>query len=195
MPFLGRSAKRRILAPEDIPDDPERPGTVLVYRSRRGSALQYARWIVEELDCDVMPFSRRWLGHVILYRTVVFLSWARAGEIVGLGLLRACAERFLLPTKELWVVAVGASGPTPGVMARLRERNLSGGIAHASLWTLPGRHAPGKDRLLKWAYGRGMYDGLGPTDAAVLRERLAEGFDGVDRSALAPLLQALRPAP
>ena len=53
MPFLGRSAKRRILAPEDIPDDPERPGTVLVYRSRRGSALQYARWIVEELDCDV----------------------------------------------------------------------------------------------------------------------------------------------
>ena len=93
--------KKIIRSTADIPIDPERPDTLLIFSSHRGSTLQYAKWLVEDLNCDVMPYTRQRLGYSILYRNVIFLSWVRAGEIVRLKLLRQFADTFLLPEKKV----------------------------------------------------------------------------------------------
>ena len=42
--------KKTIRSSADIPYDPERSDTLIIYRSRKGSTLEYAKWIQESLD-------------------------------------------------------------------------------------------------------------------------------------------------
>lgn len=186
--------KKTIRSTADIPIDPERPDTLLIFNSHRGSTLQYAKWLVEDLNCDVMPYTRQRLGYSILYRNVIFLSWVRAGEIVRLKLLRQFADTFLLPEKKVIIAAVGLCEPTPGCVERLRQYNMEPYFTYPSLYLLPGSHVPSKDRILKWMYGKGMYGGLPTQEAEILRERLTNGWDGVDRAKLKPILQEIEQA-
>lgn len=183
--------KQIIRSTADIPVDPERPDTLLIYHSSRGSSRQYAEWLTEALDCDVVPYSRQYLGYSILYRNVIFLSWVRASQITCLRLLRLCADRFLLPAKNVILAAVGVMDPTPRYLEHLRQRNMEPEFAYPSLFLLPGRCDPSKGRFLRWMYGRSLYDGLAPDEAEVLKGRLAKGWDGLDRSHLAPVIQAV----
>ena len=55
--------------------------TIVVCSGKYGTALQYAKWLMETLKCDGMEYDKRNLGYVSMYRNVVYIGAVRNGDI------------------------------------------------------------------------------------------------------------------
>ena len=193
---IMKFGKKTIRSSADIPYDPERSDTLIIYRSRKGSTLEYAKWIQESLDCDIVPFARKYLGYSTLYRNVILLSWLRSSEIVGLKLIRQNHLRFLLPEKHVILGVTGIAEPSESYEKYIREINFGLGFDYASLHLLPGRmdvdHQGASDRFMIRAFEKSQYDGMTKQEAEVFHDRMTRGWDGVSRQACLGIIQEIQ---
>lgn len=182
------AAKRR---KEAAGDTSNKYDAIIVYNSEGGATMEYAKWLSEALDCDLVPYSRKNLAYVSLYKTVIFGSWIRAGEIVQLKLLKHNDQNFNLESRNVFIFGVGIA-PSDDVeyVDFLKERN---GVSE--LFYLPGRYEPSKAKTtataaLKALSGT-MYDPYSDSVTEVMQERFENGYNGVDKAKLLPIVEAV----
>jgi len=166
--------------------------TIIVYNSSNGSTAKYAEWLSEVLECDVVNYNRKNLAYISLYRTVIFMSWIRAGEITRISMLRQNYDNFKLGEKNLFIAGIGI-GPQDSEAYVDRIKNLNGVSGGIRLYYLPGRYDPDKvkgvDKTALAAMSGTMYDGMTGEDTEIMKERFAGGYDGVDPDNLRQLVQ------
>ena len=166
--------------------------TIIVYNSSNGSTAKYAEWLSEVLECDVVNYNRKNLAYVSLYRTVIFMGWIRAGEITRLSMLKQNYENFNLREKNLFIAGVGL-GPHDSESYLEGIKKFNGLNAETRFYYLTGRYDPDKakgvDKASLAAMSGTMYDGMAAEDAAVLKERLTSGYDGLDPENLTQLVK------
>ena len=96
--------------------------TVVIYKSKYGATEQYARWIAEELECDLVraeDFKKR---DFELYDNIIFGGGLQAGGIKGFELIRK--NRRILQTKKVVVFVVGLSVDDKDNRMQVRDINL-----------------------------------------------------------------------
>ena len=165
---------------------------IVIYNSAGSSTMQYAQWIADELDCDIVPYSRKYLAYASLYRNVIFGGWLRAAEITRLMMLRQNESNFDLRSKNVVVFGVGV-GPDddPEYVELLCEAN---GIDN--LYFLPGKYDPAKANAsakasLK-AMQSSMYTHYSEETAELIRSRLENGYDGMSRMRIQPIIDNVK---
>ncbi len=81
---------------------------LVLYNSKTGFSKQYAQWIAEDLDCDLLNFSDFNKASLENYRLSVYGAGLFAGQIRGIGKIKRLMKDF---PKKTWLVF--ASGATP----------------------------------------------------------------------------------
>ena len=61
--------------------------TVVLYGSKYGSTKQYAEWIAEELNADLLDVNDANLQNIKNYDTIIYGGAVYAGGITGINLL------------------------------------------------------------------------------------------------------------
>lgn len=93
---------------------------IVVYRNLTGFTEQYAKWIAEELSCDIKPLAEATVENLSQYDMVLYGGWLRAGIIVGLGKIKKLTPNIAA------VFAVGAAPLDPSLIANIHERSSFG---------------------------------------------------------------------
>lgn len=93
---------------------------LLIYHSKTGLTQQYAKWLSEELPCELVPFHKRETVHLEGYSAIIFAGGFHAGKISGISWLKAKLPS--LSGKTICVLATGATPPdAPGVQEALDQ--------------------------------------------------------------------------
>jgi menaquinone-dependent protoporphyrinogen IX oxidase len=96
--------------------------TIVIYKSKYGSAKQYAKWLAEELDADIAECSPQAFANIEKYDTVIYGGSLYAVGILGFALFK---ENFYKITADKIVVfTVGASPAWEEAVAEVRENNF-----------------------------------------------------------------------
>lgn len=82
----------------------------VVYVSRYGSTQQYAKWLAEELRCDMLKRRKVRVHQLEGYETIIYGGPLYAGGVPGVKLLRKNIET--LGNKNLIVFTCGIADPT-----------------------------------------------------------------------------------
>ena len=190
-----RNANRRADQRRAENSDIARPDTLLIFNSKNGSTRQYAEWLVKELDCDVIEYSRSRLGYASLYKNVIYGGWIRGSEITRLMMLKQNSARFHLDEKKLILFGVGISEPSERYRQFIRERNGIGALPDSDFHILPGRFDPKRlgaaDRGTLNVMRSGMLEAVEGAEREILEDRLENGYDGVDVMKLRPLVEEI----
>ncbi len=99
--------------------------TLIIYHSRQGFTKQYAEWIQEELDCDIMEYKKTRIRALERYDNIIFGSGIYASNIEGLDAITKCYERRKM--KNIIIFVVGISDPKDkktkvGIGERVEEK-------------------------------------------------------------------------
>ena len=86
--------------------------TLVLYKSKTGFSEKYARWIAEELDCDLAEFSTFDRSKLQNYQLIIYGAGLYAGQINGIGRIKRWMEE---NPRIIWVVF--ATGATPDKQA------------------------------------------------------------------------------
>ncbi len=81
---------------------------VVIYKSRYGSAKQYAEWIADELSCDIRNEKETKIADILKYDTIIYGGGLYAEVIAGIGLITKNLDK--LKTKK---IAVFSTAITP----------------------------------------------------------------------------------
>lgn len=182
-------------------EDPKnsRAETIVLYHSKHGSTKQYAEWIAEALKADIMPYHKKKLGYISLYKNVVIGSKIRNGLLPGTMLIAENYENFSLRGKNLFLFAVGVAEEDPTYKRRLLEENRIEGIQDSNFWMLPGKIDMSSLSLSERAL---LKVSRVPSGAGIPQERideynrrLDECFDGVTLEAIRPIVEAVLSVP
>lgn len=112
--------------------------TIVLYRSKYGSAKKYAEWIQAALSIAAMDIEE-YHGNLEDYDIIIFTGGIYAGGIGGIKRLKKLLGN--ASKKAVILLATGASPYDEKAIQQLQERNL--------------KDFPGLVRLF---YGRGIYD-------------------------------------
>lgn len=171
--------------------------TIIVCSGKYGTALQYAKWLMETLGCDCMEYDKKNLGYVSMYRNVVYIGAVRNGDIHMLNMLWQNYNNFGLEGRNLFICGVGI-GDTDrqSYVDLLRRRNGCEGQNNIDFFMLPGRIRRDKLKILdKPMFNSFMevqaYDIYTRGDADIILRRAMENYDGVRRSALDPIIRRI----
>ena len=170
--------------------------TLILYRSKYGSAAKYAHMLGEALDCPVVELGKR-LPDLSEYDRIVFVGGIYAGGINGLNILRK--SQAARTGKKLALLAVGASPYEEKAIEELRARTCTGELAGVPLFYARGAwdetKMDRKDRflcsLLQKAVSKKPPEECEPWMAALLQAK-GQTCDWTDRACLEPLLTFLR---
>lgn len=189
----NRQAERR----RAMDSDSERPDTLVIFNSKNGSTMEYANWIAEALSCDVMPFVKNRLGLLSVYQNVIYGGWMRASEIVGLNLVLNNYENFNMAGKNFYVFGVGLGDPeNEGYITKIRQFNYIDKLPADHYFQLPGRYDRKglhmSEKTMLKAFGDKMFDGLTDDESSIIRTRMDEGYDGVDREKIQPIIDEIQ---
>lgn len=171
--------------------------TIVVCSGKYGTALQYAKWLMEMLNCDGMAYDKKNLGYVSMYRNVVYIGAVRNGDIHMLNMLWQNYNNFGLEGRNLFICGVGLGDPEKrSYVDLLRRRNGCEGQSNISFFMLPGRIRKGRLKLLdrslfKDFAGGGAYGLYDKDDADLIMQRAENDYDGVSRDALDPVIMKI----
>lgn len=98
--------------------------TLLIYKSKTGFTERYARWIAEELGCDLLPYGERNRADFTAYGTVIYGGYFHAGLISGLKWFKG--KYPLLAGKRIVVFAVGAMPQDGPDVDKCLRQNFTG---------------------------------------------------------------------
>lgn len=187
----NRTAMKRRAENEDI----VRPDTIVVSSGKYGSCYQYTNWLIERLGADAVPYSKQTLGYVSLYRNIIYIGAIKDAVISNVGVLWQNYSNFGLSGRKIIVCGVGLGDPDNEdyfnkVMARSGSNQ-----GYCSCYILPGRIDQSKLKLLdRPQFEKFLVDAkriYGEETAALINERAAESYNGVDARALEPVIQEI----
>lgn len=173
-----------------------RPDTLIICAGKYGSCEQYTRWLMDRLGADAMPFSKQQLGYASLYRNIVWIGAIKDAEIIGINLLWQNHHNFGLDGKKIIVCGVGLGDPeNPAYIEKVRKRSGSADDRFCSFHLLPGRISRKKLKLLDGPqFDKFLVDATriyGEETAALINERAENSYNGVDASALDPVVEEI----
>lgn len=168
-------------------------GKVLViYNSKTGFTERYAKWLAEEIPCDLLPYDKRDTAKFDNYDAVVFGGWFHAGSIVGFKWFKEQLPR--LSSKTVAIFSTGAT-PTDSPEAQEAIANkpagelpffyLQGGLCYEKMGT--------GDKLLMSMFRKMMKKMKG--EDSEMYQMLCRSYDISSKELLAPLVQYLRERP
>lgn len=171
--------------------------TIVVCSGKYGTALQYAKWLMEMLGCDGMEYDKKNLGYVSMYKNVVYIGAVRNGDIHMLNMLWQNYNNFGLDGRNLYICGVGLGDPeSRSYVDLLRRRNGCEGQSNIDFFILPGRvrkerlklldRSLFKDFITGGAYG--MYE---KDDADLIMQRAENNYDGMSKEALDPVIRRI----
>lgn len=187
----NRTAMKRRAENEDI----VRPDTIVVSSGKYGSCYQYTNWLIERLGADAVPYSKQTLGYVSLYRNIIYIGAIKDAVISNVGVLWQNYSNFGLSGRKIIVCGVGLGDPDNEdyfnkVMARSGSNQ-----GYCSCYILPGRIDQSKLKLLdRPQFEKFLVDAkriYGEETAALINERAADSYNGVDARALEPVIQEI----
>ena len=188
--------------------------TIVVYKSKYGTAEQYAKWIAEELDCDVKELGEIRSRDLEPYEGVIYGGGVHAGGIEGFDTFSKWIRPVLKeayygsfdesvnfrqdwykPAKKIAIFAVGMNVQNFDSRAELRKVNFDKKwMRPVACYYLDGKYEPervqGADALIIRFTTKLLKDkGLNMTsDERQLLERIENGCDLVDRSQIKPIV-------
>ena len=172
-----------------------RADTLVVVASHGGSALQYAKWISDMLETDMVPANRKYLGYTSMYKNIIYIGCVKEGRIDTLGLLQQNYANFNLDGKHIITVAVGLGDPRDTYLSKLMECNALGNFGE-SFYFLPGRsnveNRKAGEMVKLDRFMKDLPKLYGKEDAEVIGLRLAKGYDGVDRDKIQPIIEEIQ---
>jgi len=174
---------------------------LVLYKSRYGSAKQYAEWITAELDADLFELSSIPVSLWADYSTIIFCSGIYAGEING---ARAfLKQQAVLSGKNIIVAACGISDPdnesnytliaessfskAPLLKDSIKLFLLKGGMSHVKLGFFDGM----KMKMMKNMLQNRDPEMLSPNERQLL-VLLGKDFDFKERDSIQPLVDYCR---
>lgn len=96
---------------------------LVIYYTKTGFTLQYAQWLKEEVNCELLPYSRRDTADFTAYDTIVYGGGVHAGTINGIKWFKNKMTE--LPGKKLAVFATGAMPPDSPEPEKTLKHNFS----------------------------------------------------------------------
>ena len=191
---------------------------IVVYKSKYGTAEQYARWIAEELSCDIKEMGEIRARDLDAYDGIIFGGGVHAGGIEGFDTFRKWLQPVLSdayfasfdegvnfrqdwykPSKKIIIFAVGINVQNFDARAELRNVNFDKKwLRHVTCYFLDGKYEPervqGADKLVMKFTTKLLNDkGLNMNaDERQLLDRINKGCDLVDRSQIEPILKEFR---
>jgi menaquinone-dependent protoporphyrinogen IX oxidase len=96
--------------------------TIVIYKSKYGSAEQYAKWLAEELSCGIAECSPQAFTDIEKYDTVIYGGSLYAVGILGFDLFKENFNR--MTAGKIVVFTVGASPAWEEAIAEVRENNF-----------------------------------------------------------------------
>ena len=191
---------------------------IVVYKSKYGTAEQYAKWIAEELNCDVKEMGEIKARDLDAYDGIIFGGGVHAGGIEGFDTFRKWLKPVLSdayfasfdegvnfrqdwykPSKKIIIFAVGINVQNFDARAELRNVNFDKKwLRHVTCYFLDGKYEPekvqGADKLVMKFTTKLLNDkGLNMNaDERQLLDRINNGCDLVDRSQIEPILKEFR---
>lgn len=168
--------------------------TLIVVDSKHGSALQYAKWLSDMLDTDLVPYSRKYLGYSSLYKNVIYIGWVKEGEIQHLNMLQQNYSNFNLAGKKIVVIAVGLGADSKTYWKTISQYNHVEGFADL-FYCLPGDFIPKKlkagDMNTINSFRRLATKTFGQKDAELILTRMSSGYKGMDKDKLLPIVKEI----
>ncbi len=172
-----------------------RADTLVIVDSKSGTAAKYAEWISEELDTDMVPATRKYLGYSSIYRNVIYIGGIRDGVLNHLGLLQQNYENFNLGGRHIIVVAVGVGNPTDEYLKRIIGYNYLERFGD-SFYYLPGKvnteNRKSMENALIDKCIRNLPKLYAKADAEVIYDRLVNGYNGMARHCIQPIVDEIR---
>lgn len=194
--------------------------TIVVYKSKYGTAEKYARWIAEELGCDVRDLDDIKARDLEPYDNIIYGGGVHAGGIEGFDTFRKWIRPILKeayynsfdesvnfrqdmykPSKKIVCFAVGINVQNFDARAELRNVNFDKKwLRPMTCYYLDGKYEPervqGADKLVMKFTTKLLKDkGLNMNkDERDLLERIENGCDLVDRSQIMPVVEEFREA-
>ena len=172
--------------------------TVVIYKSKYGATAQYARWIAEELECDLIraeDFKKRDFER---YDNIIFGGGLQAGGIKGFELIRK--NRWILQEKKVVAFVVGLSVDDKENRKEVRDINLDKPeLRSLTLYYCKGAFKPelvsGIDKgIIKVCLSMLEPTRNTGTDAQKqLYTDMTEGADYVDRKYIEPIIEEFKP--
>lgn len=167
--------------------------TVVIYKSKYGATEQYARWIAEELECDLVRQEDFKARDFDKYDNIIFGGGLRAGGIKGFELIRK--NRHRLAEKKVVVFVVGLSVDNKDNRMEVRDINLDKPELKAlTLYYCKGSFRPeavtGIDKgIIKVCISMLEGDRNTGTEAQKqLYKDMTEGADYIDRKYIEPIV-------
>lgn len=184
------AAQRRAAAGVDSGRD-----TIIVVDGKHGSSLQYAKWLSDILDTDLVGYSRKYLGYTSLYKNVIYIGCVKNAEIQHLNMLQQNYVNFNLAGKKIVVVAVGLGSDSKTYWKTLYDYNRVKGFAD-SFYCLPGDFVPSKlkpgDITAYKEFKKLATKYYSVDDATLILSRMATGYTGVDKELLNPIVNEIK---
>ncbi len=100
---------------------------VVIYQSKYGATKKYARWLSEELSCDIIETKKAKIEEIENYKIIILGGGIYATGVAGISFLTKHYAR--LKGRKVIVFAVGASPYNEKIMQELKERNLKGELS------------------------------------------------------------------
>ena len=187
----NRTAARRREECEDI----VRPDTLVVFSGRYGSCNQYARWLIDRLGADAIPFSKKTLGYASLYRNIVYIGAIKDAVISNVNIFWQNYHNFALQGKKIIVCGVGLGDPdNKDYFDKVMTRSGSN-QGYCSCYILPGKITQSSLKMLdKPQFEKFLIDSAriyGEETAELINSRAAENYNGINALALEPVIQEI----
>ena len=96
--------------------------TVVIYKSKYGATKQYAQWIAEELQCDIIRAEDFKKKDFEKYDNIIFGGGMHGGGIKGLELIKK--NKLRLEGKKIVIFAVGLNVDNSAARIEIRDLNL-----------------------------------------------------------------------
>lgn len=171
---------------------------IVIYTSKRGSTKQYAEWIAEDLGCEARPLSACAGLDLHAFDLIIYGGWIRGSGIVDFDKFAKMLDDELMD--RLIVFGVGFADETADNYAQVWGYSL-GKIDPKNdhrvlLYILGGRYDPssvsGLDKFLMKTMRTVLLSGStteAKPRANMMRERIDNGCDLVDRANIASLVR------
>lgn len=101
----------------------EEKKTVVIYKGKYGTTEQYARWIAEELQCDLFEADRFLARDFKKYDNIIYGGALQAGGIKGFELIRK--NRMKIMDKKIVIFAVGLNTDSKENRIQVRDINFN----------------------------------------------------------------------
>ena len=171
--------------------------TVVIYKSKYGATEQYARWIAEELNCELIRQEDFKGKDFDRYDNIIYGGGLQAGGIKGFELIRK--NRHRLAGKKVVTFVVGLSVDDKDNRMQVRDINLDKKELKAmTLYYCKGAFKPeavtGLDKgIIKVCLSMLEPHRFVGTDAQKqLYKDMTEGADYIDRKYIAPIVEEFK---